>query len=92
MTNHLPEEHIGSICLHPCWQNSRFPCGTELKSRLESALGAALDQPAAYHRVREVAPNKTMYCVTFVPPVEIAFEDERAPDAKRLKLEEAADD
>lgn len=72
---------------------------TELRERLENALGASLDAPAEFHRVREVAPNKTMYCISFVPPAAIALCNagemglgqaglqEEEPESKRAKTD-----
>jgi tRNA (guanine37-N1)-methyltransferase len=51
----------------------------EIKSRVENALGHALDEKyiKEIYFVRSVAPSKDMYCISFVLPPEVAFMDEK---------------
>lgn len=54
--------------------------------RVETALGAALDEPAVVHKVRLVAPEKHHVCITFRIPRAVAFECV-GPNQKRLKTQ-----
>lgn len=55
----------------------------DLQKRIEKALGGCLEDDCEFHDVRNVAPNKHMYCATLRVPRSIAFTD--LPDAKRQK-------
>jgi hypothetical protein len=44
-----------------------------MRRRVEAALGGPLDNPPTFHLVRDVAPNKKMYCISFRVPASIAF-------------------
>lgn len=46
--------------------------GAGVQRRVEAALGGPLEAPPAVHLVREVAPNKSMLCVTFRLPAAVA--------------------
>jgi tRNA (guanine37-N1)-methyltransferase len=45
----------------------------DLRKRIEKALGGALDNDPEFHSVRDVAPNKRMYCASFRVPAAVAF-------------------
>ena len=49
-----------------------FPL-SDVQSRVEKALGGALDTKMAVHEVRLVAPNKKMLCLSFRVPTAVAF-------------------
>lgn len=44
-------------------------------SEAESALNGRIRDPI-FHRVRDVAPNKAMYCLSFRLPEEVCFNKE----------------
>eukprot|EP00741_Cyanophora_paradoxa_P006397 tig00001001_g6201.t1 len=45
----------------------------DLVKRAEAAMGGPLDGPAEAHDVRDVAPNKRMFCLSFRLPAAVAF-------------------
>lgn len=53
----------------------RVPTETvdHLQARIEKALGCDLESPSEFHQVRDVAPNKHMYCASFRVPKAAAF-------------------
>ena len=55
----------------------------DLQRRIEKALGGALDSTPNFFSVRDVAPNKQMYCASFRVPKDVAF----AGTAKRQRTE-----
>lgn len=55
-----------------------------LQKRAETALGGLIESPV-YHLVRDVSPNKAMYCMTFRLPENIAFKSH-----KRQKVESSS--
>ncbi|ORX49275.1 guanine(37)-N1-methyltransferase, partial [Piromyces finnis] len=61
---------------------------SEIKSRVEAALGHTLDDKyiKEIYFVRSVAPNKDMYCISFVLPPEVAFMDEKESQSNKRKL------
>lgn len=61
----------------------------EVRRRVEAHLGGLLDDAPTCHCVRDVAPNKHMYCVTFLLPASVAFACDSATEggqSKRQKL------
>ncbi|XP_066281214.1 tRNA (guanine(37)-N1)-methyltransferase-like [Branchiostoma lanceolatum] len=64
----------------------------DARRRVEEVLGAALPKDHYIHRVRDVAPNKEMMCVSFQMPLEVlrthqGETDPSEPDRKKLKTE-----
>lgn len=64
-----------------------------MQRRVEAALGGALDTTPSFHLVRDVAPNKKMYCISFRVPPALAYKEaekaqqgEQAEGGKRQKL------
>lgn len=55
----------------------------DLQRRIEKALGGPLDSIPEFFSVRDVAPNKQMYCASFRVPQAVAF----AETAKRQRTE-----
>lgn len=55
-----------------------------LQARIEKALGCNLDLAPEFHQVRDVAPNKHMYCASFRVPRTAAFVSE----TKRQKTDD----
>jgi tRNA (guanine37-N1)-methyltransferase len=45
----------------------------DLRARIEAALGGPLEEEPRFHSVRDVAPNKQMYCASFRVPAAVAF-------------------
>ena len=63
-----------------------FSLIADLQHRMEAALGGPLEASSIeFYLVRDVAPNKQMFCASFRVPKEIAFSD---GDRKRQKIEE----
>lgn len=64
----------------------------DLQARIEKALGGNLDKSSiSFHPVRDVAPNKQMFCASFRIPKHIAFSQlysriDPNIDAKRQKM------
>ncbi|RZC55294.1 hypothetical protein C5167_014152 [Papaver somniferum] len=61
-----------------CWKGP-FPLIHCYCFEAESYLGAKI-QNYTFHRVRDVAPNKAMFCLSFRLPEETCFVDELKPD------------
>jgi tRNA (guanine37-N1)-methyltransferase len=83
-----------------CFSNSAADWKADVLARAGEALGAQLDAEvdgATVREVRDVAPNKGMYCLEFRVPARIAFglenakadsaADVNAPEAKRAKTQ-----
>ncbi|OUM67506.1 hypothetical protein PIROE2DRAFT_39963 [Piromyces sp. E2] len=70
-------EQFPTIHCH-CFSNAEDR-HAEIKNRVEAALGHSLDEKyiKEIYFVRSVAPNKDMYCISFVLPPEVAFMDEK---------------
>ena len=47
----------------------------DLRERIEKALGGPLDSDPVFFSVRDVAPNKQMFCASFRVPRALAFPD-----------------
>ena len=71
----------------------------EIWKRVETSLGTSLDETndlVIIHPVRDVAPNKNMYCISFrlptaassLPRIQLANDGEIEPDSKRRKTDE----
>eukprot|EP01023_Acetabularia_acetabulum_P030111 TRINITY_DN2835_c0_g1_i5.p1 TRINITY_DN2835_c0_g1~~TRINITY_DN2835_c0_g1_i5.p1 ORF type:complete len:426 (-),score=75.93 TRINITY_DN2835_c0_g1_i5:192-1469(-) len=58
---------------------------SEIVEQVEQRLGGKLEE-YVIHKVRDVAPNKLMFCVSFQLPSEVAFNRQQRP-AKRPKLD-----
>ncbi|XP_014663583.1 PREDICTED: tRNA (guanine(37)-N1)-methyltransferase-like [Priapulus caudatus] len=54
---------------------------SEVRRGWGGPVGRSLDEPAAVHRVRNVAPNKEMYCASFVIPEAVLFREDAAAAA-----------
>jgi tRNA (guanine37-N1)-methyltransferase len=55
---------------------------------METALGGPLNSSSIeFHSVRDVAPNKQMFCASFRVPKEIAFASSVEGDGKRQRTE-----
>ena len=71
----------------------------EIWKRVETSLGTSLDENddmVIIHPVRDVAPNKNMYCISFrlptavsaLPRIQLATGDVVEPDSKKRKMDE----
>jgi hypothetical protein len=65
-----------------------FVIFADLQRRMETALGGPLDSSTIeFHSVRDVAPNKQMFCASFRVPKEIAFAASGGEESKRRRTE-----
>ena len=92
--NILPRIHVH--CFAP---KDTQAAKQEIWKRAETSLGCSLnedDDRVVIHPVRDVSPNKNMYCLSFtlpmgasaLPRVQLDLEPEDEPDSKRRKTDE----
>ncbi|KAN0100387.1 Met-10+ like domain containing protein [Tylopilus felleus] len=58
-----------------CFTREIDPHGAEadIRQRVEAKIGSELGSEVTFHKVRSVAPNKDMYCISFRLPHEVAL-------------------
>ena len=68
---HGAEADIRQVCGHAGY--ARCAVMTVFCQRVEAKIGSELGSEVTFHKVRSVAPNKDMYCISFRLPHEVAL-------------------
>lgn len=74
--------------LKHCYQTPSLACPADIRKRVETHLGGAIEGDMSIRLVRDVAPNKRMMRVSFRVPEAVAFSQDTQANSEQDDLEQ----